>query len=100
MELTEEEAAQIDAILKRLLIVGEGKTEDIYDFQKTGTKLTIFVAICAVIVACIPLFKKGAPPIDTKQLEQEIHSLKIPLDSISIHQKVSSFLDTPPKKRP
>jgi hypothetical protein len=74
------------------------KTEGVYSFQKITTGLTIFVAVMALAVAAFPLFKTPSPRIDTQPIERELHSLKISLDSLRVHQKPAFYQDSAPIK--
>lgn len=58
------------------------KTGDIYDFQKTSTHVTVFVASCAVLVSVISLFKKDVSKEDIQSVQTEISKIRTGIDSL------------------
>jgi hypothetical protein len=109
-EQTEQITFEQDRILTRLvnqsvldtnmsLIDMNKKTENIYNFQKKTTGLTLFVASCAVIISLISLFKDEST-IDMQPIWKQIDKKQIEINKLRESLMNISCRDSLRKKHP
>jgi len=73
------------------------KTEEVFVFQKNTTRVTIFVAFCALGISLVELFKKDESKVNMLPILFEVKQMQRENDSLKTIVSKVAHLDTIPK---